>query len=77
MSKSLYMHTINGRPAYYNDGEQIVYLLKYHRVKFEDMFVDSLAVIRRQQTLSNQWRAERGYEVEQDYDYVRILRPEG
>lgn len=74
MSKNLYMHTINGRPAMYEDGSQIVYINKWNRINFSEVFVSSLAAIKRQQQWTRQYRTQNGWteEPENKYGYIRI-----
>lgn len=49
-----YMHTLNGKPAYYVKREQIVFA--HNDVKLSELFVNDLRTIRRQQKASQQWR---------------------
>lgn len=73
MSKNFYMHTINGKPAIYVEGQQIVYINMYSRVTFGEVFVNSLADIRKQQARCREWRAQRGMSDEAGkYGYLRI-----
>lgn len=71
---NIYMHTIDGHPAMYVPGEQIVFFSKYSRPSFQEVFVNSLRTIRRQQKASAEWRAEQGYQADlhSKYGYVRI-----
>lgn len=74
MSKNLYMHTINGHPAMYQDGTYICYVTSYMMLNFDDMFVGSLKAIRRQQKWSRQYHEQQGdtnFEARQ-YGYIRI-----
>jgi hypothetical protein len=52
-----YMHTLDGRPAYYNPGEQIYFAMrgKCQAVRL----VDTLKEIHRQQKLSTAWRKQK------------------
>lgn len=73
MSKNLYMHTINGRPAMYQDGMYICYVNQWNRINYSDMFVGSLRAIKRQQLWSKQWYEQNGGGVDLDkYGYIRI-----
>lgn len=74
MSKNLYMHTINGRPAMYQRGTYICYINQWNRVKASEMFVGSLSTIKRQQEASRKWRLANGISEEpaNKYGYIRI-----
>lgn len=74
MSKNLYMHTINGRPAMYQPGTYICYINQWNRVNASEMFVSTLATIKRQQEASRQWRLAEGISEEplDKYGYIRI-----
>lgn len=77
-TKNIYMHTLNGRPAMYQDGTYICYINNTNRVKFEDVFVTSLESIRRQQAWSKQWFEQNGFNdiSDREYGYVRISCPD-
>lgn len=63
-----YMHTIKGKPAYYAEGEQILYA--YDCVK---KLEDSLYKIKKQQKLTHKWRLEQGFPNDEDtYGYIRV-----
>jgi len=75
-SNSLYMHTINGRTAYFGD-DQIVYFNRYSRVTFNEVFVDSLAKIKTDQEATIRYRKRNNFYTEGEenkYSYVRIQR---
>lgn len=76
--KNLYMHTIDGKPAMYMPKQQIVFVSKYNRISFEEMFVDSLSTIKRQQKASRKWREDNnmGLDLPDRYGYLRIQRVE-
>lgn len=67
MSKKVYMHTINGKPGYFN-GYQICYLPKSRaknvlRMELETIFLERLA--------SNRYREKQGYsDSSEDYGHV-------
>lgn len=67
---SKYMHTIDGKPAVYVDGQQICYALS-GRYTIGQLLVPDLATIRRQQEASRLWRVSQGYD-ETEYDYLRF-----
>jgi len=74
MSKNLYMHTINGRPAMYRPGTYICYVNQWNRVTASEMFVGSLRTIKRQQEASTKWYIEQGITEQPTdrYGYIRI-----
>jgi hypothetical protein len=74
MSKNRYMHLINERPGMYHGNQQIVYISHWDRVSFDDMFVNSLATIRKQQEATRAWRAAQGFSDDppDKYSYLRI-----
>lgn len=64
-----YMHTLGGRPAYF-DGNQIVYPLRYGKAV---PLASSLKQIRSEQAKTKIWREKKGYAFNLfDYGYVRI-----
>ncbi len=67
-SKWIYMHTLNGRPAYF-DGDQIVYGVNEVRC-----FCLSLQEIRKQQKQSDAWRKGMGYGPHSPYSYTKFRR---
>lgn len=71
---SLYMHTIDGKPAMYIPGQQIVFFNRYTKVNFNEVFVDSLDRIYLEQGMSEAWRKREGMTggFESKYGYVRI-----
>lgn len=78
MSKNIYMHLIDGKPAMYEPNQQIVFVNRYNKVPFERMFVGSLETIKRQQKASREWRKKCGYSdgLPNKYGYLRIQKPE-
>lgn len=77
MAKSWYMHTIDGKPAYF-DGRQIVFFMRHTNRKQARLLVGSLREIRQQQAASRRQRRAWGikdvYDRLSDYDYIRWLR---
>lgn len=73
--KNYYIHTINGRPAFF-DGNQICYASKHQREG--NVACTSLAQLRRQQHRSAKWRYEMFGEtgMKQEYGYVRFTLPQ-
>lgn len=67
-TKTLYMHTLFGRPAYYVPGQQIVTYIKV--VKY---LCSSLKQIREERRASDEWRAGRGYKLASREDYGHTL----
>ncbi len=69
--KLMYMHTLNGKPAYYTEGEQVSYAGK--EILIPQMLVPSLKELRKQQKRSIEWRKAQGWsETPSEYGYVRI-----
>lgn len=68
MSRTWYMHTLDGRPATYVPGTQICFVDGRHKARL----VPSLAQIRRERRASGEWRERRGYRDDGDYDYVLV-----
>jgi len=69
--KKVFIHTINGYPAQYYDGEQIYYGSRRSGVKT----VNTLAQIKKEQRATNKWRKKKGFDVHPlDYDYMRIIK---
>lgn len=63
-----YMHTIEGRPAIYEPNEQICFMC--HGTNL--ILCDSLRQIRREQELSSKWRMAKGFDLMDDYGYLRV-----
>jgi hypothetical protein len=73
--KWLYMHTLNGVPAQYVEGEQICYANGIRGNTGVSRLCESRTQIKREQRLAKRWRIKRGYRViPGDYGYVRILK---
>lgn len=71
------MHTLNGKPAFYQEGTYICYVNEYTRgLTTANMFKDSLKQIRAEQHASAEWQRENGGGVSSGYGYIRI-RVEG
>lgn len=64
----LYMHTLGGKPAYY-DGDQIVYGLQSIG---RTQLCKSLAELREQQDWSSVYRREHFHDTQNDYGYIRV-----
>lgn len=70
-TKTLYMHLVSGKPAYYQRNNQIYYA--QHGIKRSDMFCSSLQQIRKEQEKSRLWRKKQGFHDEPGvYGYLRI-----
>lgn len=69
VAKSWYMHTIDGKPAFYSDwNKQICYAMR--RQNFP-ILVEDLATIRRHQRATVEYRTREGCEVNPaDYGYI-------
>ena len=69
--KKVFIHTINGLPAQYYEGEQICYGMRRSGVKT----VDTLAQIKKEQRATSKYRKKLGYDSHLlDYDYMRIIK---
>jgi hypothetical protein len=66
---SVYIHTIDGRPAVFWRGEQICYAENGNRLSA--LLVPSLRQIRREQAASEAWRRSQGFEPT-PYGYLRL-----
>lgn len=79
--KTIYIHTIDGKPAYFSETNgQIVYAPRHGRAA-EPAY--SLKQIRREQKLTKEYREKRGYGyIQREYGYKRfridyqVLQPE-
>lgn len=72
MSK-VYMHTIDGKPAKYVEGEQIVFLNNASK----NVLRDSLNQIRADQKATIKWRKRNGFKCnDARYGYVMFYLPE-
>lgn len=74
MGKSWYLHTIDGKPAYYSkDNGQLVVMMR--RTQQRGVLVGSLREIRRQQNASRAWRILNACRVgDYEYGYVCFRR---
>lgn len=63
-----YMHTLNGIPAEYYDGEQVRYASRNRITKL----AQSLKQIKSEQKKSNIWRIKQGFNPVENYGYVRL-----
>lgn len=68
--RSLYMHTLDGKPAQF-DGWQICYAM--HVIK---RFANDLDQIREEQLASRRWRAKKGYDNNSKQDHRVIHIPD-
>ena len=64
---NIYIHTINCKIANYHEGEQI-----YYHSEGSQVGCLSLKQIKKEQKLSNKWRSERGYSIDDVYGYIRV-----
>lgn len=76
MSKPIYIHTLNGKPAAYVKyayGDYMFYIQSWTRVRASQLFVRSLATIKKQQAAVIADRKQSGYGDEADvYGYIVI-----
>ncbi len=68
---NVYMHTINSRPAYFCEEEQIVFAMD-GSMKIPESFCSSLKEIRHQQKQTVAWRKHKGFKTHLDYGYLRL-----
>lgn len=71
--KSVYMHTLDGEPAYFAYDEQVCYANT--RTTVSQLFVDDLKTIRRQWALSEAWRKSANFTpCLHEHHYLRFKR---
>ena len=72
-TKTMYMHTIRGRPAFYEEGKMIYYA-NHGLLVIPDGLVSSLKQIRKEQAASKRYRKKKlGLDEERsDYGYIRV-----
>lgn len=77
MSNDIYMHLIDGQPAMYEPGKQIVFINRTIKVSFEEVFVNSLNTIKNQQKSSEAWRIKESLngDFASKYGYLRMKAP--
>lgn len=56
----MYMHTLDGRPAFYRDGTQVYFALADGPF-LQEWLVPTLGQLKREQAASDAWRKEQGY----------------
>jgi len=72
----MFMHTLNGRPATYAEGEQVVYAQQGRYSRKGLRLAASLDQIKREWRASELWRARRGFDQSvSPHSYVRIEVP--
>lgn len=69
-TRTMYMHTLEGKPAYYEPGRQIVFA--GWKVPAYGL-APSLRALRAQKRWSDEWRAKQKYEADFRHSYVRIV----
>lgn len=68
--KTMYMHTLDGSPARYEENEQVCFL--NHRGKFIGKLVPSLKRIRYEHEKSQAWRVKQGFPENDNLGYIRV-----
>lgn len=71
MKKTIkYMHTLDGKPAFYDPGQQICFtgVGRCNAVTL----VDSIKEIQKQQRLSRKWRASHGWTDDRAHGWVCV-----
>lgn len=71
MSRTYYMHTLNGEPAYF-DGDQVVFATFYGKAA---PLARSLNQIRAEQRKSGEWREMQGFKDHDRYGHLRVRLP--
>jgi len=75
-TRTMFMHTIDGKPADYERGEQITFASPGRYARRGIVLVPSIKQIRAEENASRQWRIARGCAVAGwDYGYVRVEVP--
>jgi hypothetical protein len=72
MSKTYYMHTLNGEPAEFDSGGSIIIFAGRDARLRKD-----LKQIRREQAVAKKDDVRAGVAGEWTYDYIRVRLPEG
>lgn len=66
-----YIHLMRGKPAYYEEGEQVVFAP--NGVKLDELLVDSLPKIRKQWEKSEAWRVKQNLTLSDwNHSYLRV-----
>ena len=69
-NRTYYLHTIDGRPAFYVHGMQICFANRYGKPA---PLATSLGQIKREQRASVEWRRAQGYDHSaEEYGYRRV-----
>ena len=75
-TRTMYMHTIDGRPALYEPNRQIVFASQGRYVRYHVALVPSIKQIHAEQNATNRWRGTQGLSISGwDYGYVRVGVP--
>jgi hypothetical protein len=74
MKEWVYMHTIDGQPACYIPGEQIVFGHGKKGNAGVTTLCKDVNQIKRERRLSVKWLLKNNYPLEFDYGYIRILK---
>ncbi len=67
-----YMHTVDGRPGFYEPGRQICFFKSTQPIPL----VDSLKQIKKEQKASAEWRRSKGFsssDAENGYGWMKVL----
>jgi len=69
LMKTRYMHTIDGRPAFYEEGQQVCFIRNGYALELRF----SLAQIIREQRASSKWRRQQGLSnFDAKYGYLLV-----
>jgi len=70
--KKYYMHTIEGKPAFYSKKDGQICYACYFGAIHHNVLATSLRQIRKEQELSNNYRRENKLGIEYDYGYILV-----
>jgi hypothetical protein len=76
-TRMMYMHTIDGRPAFYEGADgQVVFAPVGRYARAGAVLVPNLQQVRQEQRASTKWRIAHGFNIDGfDYGYVRVEVP--
>jgi hypothetical protein len=74
--RTMYMHTLNGKPASYSPGAQISFTTTGRYARKGVRLAASVAEIKEQRKASDAWRAKKGFRTDLfTYSYVLVEVP--
>jgi hypothetical protein len=76
VSKRMYMHTLDGKPAFYIQGGQVCYANQGRSGHHRQLLVQSLAQLKAEQKASRAWRQSIGMaDMASEYGYCIVGVP--